>query len=522
MKKLRRRTTLFALAVTFCFTCLTGPGFAKSPKQKTYPLGDIPLPKEVYNKKLKFSALDMAVELPASYDARDEGIVTSAKNQGSCGSCWAFASVGAMESHILKAYGVGPDDLSEQQQVSCNNAMAGCDGGSSSAILYWENKGPETEISFGYTASDSTPCSEEAADLLDYQVTNWHTVPVTTNDFKNSLYTDGPGYWRYNVHGDFYTYWNYGQPGEVYVNTASDYRGGHAVLLIGWDDSKGAYLCKNSWGEFGGPNGDGTFWIAYSGHINDLGFGMANFSLTAAGCSADADCDDGVACNGQETCTAEGACQVGTPVTCAGDGNFCNGIEVCAEDTGKPSGYTCVSPGDPCELGFMCNEGTDFCDSLCGNGVCDAGENCSSCPSDCIGGTAGGTCGGCFKGICDGQCHTIKEDSSCSDCWSSYCCGDGVCEGEENSSNCGIDCPVPVCGDGVCDAEEDSTCPADCPVTAQEICDNGQDDDSDGAVDCADSDCVGSAACQCGTKGDVCQSDSDCCSNICRNGKCAP
>ncbi|XCN72690.1 MAG: C1 family peptidase [Candidatus Electrothrix aestuarii] len=517
MKKLNRRTTIFALVLAFCFTCLTGPGFAKSQKPKSYPLGDIPLPKEIYKKHLKLSAMDMAGELPASYDARKDGIVTSAKNQGSCGSCWAFASVGAMESHLLRAYNVGPEDLSEQQQVSCNTAMWGCSGGSANAIRFWEGDGPSDEDYFPYTASDTTTCINEEGAQLNYRVTGWHTVAEA--DFKNSLYTYGPSYWRYTVHGDFYTYWNYGQPGEVYINTAADVKGGHAVLLIGWDDSKQAYLCKNSWGEFGGPNGDGTFWIAYSGHANDLGFGMANFSLTSLACSSDAECDDGVYCNGQETCNVStGACEAGTAITCGSDGSFCNGEEVCNEAT-----QSCGSTGDPCGLGTVCDEAADFCASLCGNGVCDAGENCSSCPSDCIGGTAGGTCGGCFKGKCDDICQSNKEDYSCSDCWSSYCCGDGTCEGEENSTNCAIDCPVPVCGDGVCDAEEDnSTCPADCPVAAQEICDNGLDDDSDGAIDCADSDCFASAACQCGGKNAACQSGSECCSNVCRNGKCAP
>lgn len=437
MRSLRWLTLLTATCI--CFSCLSASGIAKQQKQKTYPLGDFPLSEEVYKKKLKFSALDMAGELPASYDAREYGLVTSAKNQGSCGSCWAFASVGAMESHLLKAYGLGPEDLSEQQQVSCNTAMYGCSGGSATAIRYWEGKGAEDEAYFPYTASDATACKEESAAQLGYRVTNWHTVPVTADDFKNSLYTDGPSYWRYNVHGDFYTYWNNAQSGDVYLNASADYRGGHAVLLIGWDDSKGAYLCKNSWGENNGPNGDGTFWIAYSGHAADLNFGMANFSLTATGCASDGDCDDGVACNGQENCVS-GSCQAGTAVSCPDDGIFCNGAETCAEDANNPLGYVCGSFGDPCGTSQSCDEDIDQCVSICGNGVCDSGENCSSCPSDCISGANGGTCKACFKGKCDDTCHPKKEDSACSDCWSTYCCGDGVCEGAENTLNCAVDC----------------------------------------------------------------------------------
>ncbi len=502
---------MVAAVITISFLFTAGQGFAK-PKQEKYPLGDIALPSEIYNKHIKFSTLDKLETLPASYDARNEGLVTSAKNQGACGSCWAFASVGALESHLLKAYQVGPENLSEQQQVSCNTAMFGCDGGSSNAIRYWENKGSVDESYFSYTASDLTACQETAGAQLDYRVTDWHTVAA--GDYKNSLYTYGPSYWRYNVHDDFYTYWSNGQPGDVYVNTITDYVGGHAILLIGWDDSKGAYLCKNSWGS-GGPNGDGTFWIAYSGHANDLGFAMTNFSLTSTGCSSNTDCDDGVYCNGQETCV-NSSCQAGTPITCADDGIFCNGAEVCNEAT-----QTCDSAGDSCGINTICNEDAGQCDSLCGNGICDSGESCSSCPTDCISGSSGGTCGACFKGKCDGICNPNKEGADCSDCRSSYCCGDGVCEGGEDYLYCAVDCPVTVCGDGTCDPGEDRCgCPGDCGSAGEEICDNGIDDDCDGAVDCEDNDCATIFSCQCLVKNTPCQSGDDCCSGSCKKGMC--
>jgi hypothetical protein len=429
------KSRLLSISVT-CIFLFAGHGMAKS--YKKYSLGDIPLPKKVYQKYLKHSALDTAEVLPSSYDARDYDLVTVAKDQGSCGSCWAFASVGAFESHLLKAYALGPEDLSEQQQISCNTGMYGCLGGSSSAIRYWESKGPEDETYFPYTESDATMCKEATNEQLAYQVTNWHTVPTTPSDFKNSLYTDGPSYWRYDVYSDFYTYWNTGQAGEVYVNSGGSYSGGHAVLLIGWDDSKGAYLCKNSWGETGGPNGDGTFWIAYTGHSNDLRFGMANFSLThiPEGCSTDLECDDGIFCNGQETCV-NSTCQAGVPINCPDDGFFCNGAEFCSEGVQQ-----CSSTGDPCATNSTCNEDIDQCIAAfsCGNGICEAGENCSTCASDCISGPLGGTCGACFKGSCDGTCHPKKEDLSCSDCWATYCCGDGICEGAENTVNCAVDC----------------------------------------------------------------------------------
>ena len=490
---------------------ILGLGSAQADPKK-FPLGDIPLPEAVYNRYLKAPPfMDQATEglelaLPARYDARTEGIVTPAKNQGSCGSCWAFATVGAMESHLLKALGVGPENLSEQQQVSCNTANYGCDGGYSTAVRYWDaspepSKGPLNEGVFVYTGSNATACYEPDGDQLPYRVFDFHTVATTTDAFKASLYNEGPSYWRYSVYSDFYTFWGSYSPGAVYVNQAgSTYQGGHAVLLIGWDDTKQAFLAKNSWGS-GGPNGDGTFWIAYGGHANSLGFGMINFGVVAIEtCSSDADCDDGVFCNGAEVCGAGGACEAGTPVSCADDGLFCNGVEQCSETE-----LACVSASAPC-TNEICVEDGQFCQPLgCGDGICATGEDCTNCPVDCISGAGGGTEAACFKGVADGSCHPIKETAACMDCAPGYCCGDGVCAGDEDFVNCAVDCGSE-------------------PIA--EICDNGIDDDADGLTDCADGDCAADPGCiepppppSCGLKKDVCSSDTECCSGRCSTAK---
>ena len=162
------------------------------------------------------------------------------------------------------------------------------------AIQWWETQGPIEESCFPYGESSTicpptyrtVACSgASSCTRLIYCVTNFHTVSAgSTTQVKTSLYNDGPSYFRFDVHDDFPSFWSSGDPGDVYVNDpGTDYLGGHAVLVIGWDDSKGAYLLKNSWGAIGGPNDDGTFWMAYSGHAHDLAFGMANFDLKACG-----------------------------------------------------------------------------------------------------------------------------------------------------------------------------------------------------------------------------------------------
>lgn len=209
---------------------------------------------------------------------------------------------------------------------------------------------------------------------------------------------------------------------------------------------------------------DGAVDMGSTGFDRAYGYGRIDVinSLALIGpCTYDADCDDGLHCNGMETCNAAGTCENGTP-PCEDDGLFCNGIETCNEESGQ-----CSTPENPCGDKTTCNEAENsyYC---CDNDLeCDESEDCNSCSYDCISGSSGGdNCSDCFKGICDGVCHPVKDGPNCSDCTGavSYCCGDGVCEGDEDSIHCLIDCGVgPTCGDGTCNEGEDySSCPEDC------------------------------------------------------------
>ena len=266
-------------------------GMLATPAAAQHALGDLGKPPD-YDKTIKrfrdiIPDLDayVAQALPTSFDWRDYGMVTSPKDQGSCGSCWAFASVGALESKVLMM-GRSLYNLSEQQQVSCNTAMLGCGGGDMTALQFWYTQGPMLESCTGYPSYSglALACSTLAScSTLPYHTLNYYTVNTSDiNEIKASLYNDGPTYFSFSVYEDFGRFWGIYFPGAVYVNFRSGYLAGHAVLLIGWDDSKGAWLFKNSWGATGGPNGDGTFWMAYTGHSYNLQFAMANVEATYA------------------------------------------------------------------------------------------------------------------------------------------------------------------------------------------------------------------------------------------------
>ncbi|MCB1034607.1 MAG: hypothetical protein KDD47_12320 [Acidobacteria bacterium] len=229
-------------------------------------------------------------------------------------------------------------------------------------------------------------------------------------------------------------------------------------------------------------------------------------------CTLDSECDDGLFCNGAETCNG-GSCQAGSD-PCPGQG--------CDESGDACVPLLCDDDG-VCESGEDCGNCPGDCPTFpipgaaCGNGVCEAGngENCLTCAADCNGKQNGNPAGRFCCGDGGGENPVSCGDARCStsgfSCTTvpqpggSSCCGDLLCEGGEDGGNCAIDC-------GACDIVETS-------------CTNGTDDDCDGFVDCDDADCSGAPVCQTGCtlgqKGDPCSSGAQCCSGSCKpNGTC--
>jgi C1A family cysteine protease len=215
---------------------------------------------------------------PAIYDWRQtEGTnagnyVTPVRNQGSCGSCWAFATTAALESQVLLSNNGSAStlNLSEQLLVSCGNA-GNCGGGYiGTASNYIRDLGLPVETCFPYTATNNT-CSSACADWTNntYQIPGWHYVATgspTVEVLKNALYTYGPLVTTMGVYSDFYYYKN-----GVYSYTSGTFQGGHAILIVGYDDAAQCFIVKNSWGTGWGEAG--FFRIAYSELNNVVSFG---------------------------------------------------------------------------------------------------------------------------------------------------------------------------------------------------------------------------------------------------------
>lgn len=219
-------------------------------------------------------AMVAAAELPAALDWREAGgnYVTAARNQKKCGSCWAFAMTGGLEAYtLLKNKTPGKDlDLSEQVMVSCSGAGS-CQGGRLTAS-FLQKTGLPLEAAYPYTGADGT-CATAAAGWQTgaYKVGAWGSVSQDLTAIKTALVKFGPMPTAMLVYEDFMHYKT-----GVYSYTTGKKLGGHAVLLVGYNDEGQYFIVKNSWDTGWGEGG--FFRMAYSELDSVVNFGMSTIA----------------------------------------------------------------------------------------------------------------------------------------------------------------------------------------------------------------------------------------------------
>ncbi|MBN1762278.1 MAG: hypothetical protein JW878_04265 [Methanomicrobia archaeon] len=195
--------------------------------------------------------------------------ITSVKNQGSCGSCWAFAALGAVEA-VINIERNDPDidiDLSEQHLVSdCCTYCGNCGGGSPwNALYYIEDNGVPDEACFSYQASNSScsPCSDWPDRAWTIENAYWITSPLEerTEAYKWGLETYGPMIVVLHATSDFLYY-----TGGIYEPVLTEDWGAvpnHAVVLVGYNDTEQYWIIKNSWGVYSGWGEEGYVKVNY-------------------------------------------------------------------------------------------------------------------------------------------------------------------------------------------------------------------------------------------------------------------
>lgn len=222
------------------------------------------------------------VGLPTSFDWRTLSGCPPVRNQGGCGSCWAFGTLGAVECAILirDQYLV---DLSEQWLVSCNTYNYSCDGG------WWaydflidtpdecSKIGALLESDFPYTATDAAcVCAARTYRLSSWAEVNPSVSIPSVDAIKQAIMTYGPVAVAVRVDSAFTAYH------DGVFNASAVGAVNHAVVLVGWDDSQGAagvWFLRNSWGSGWGESG--YMRIAYG--CSSVGYGATYVNYPGAG-----------------------------------------------------------------------------------------------------------------------------------------------------------------------------------------------------------------------------------------------
>jgi len=233
---------------------------------------------------------EVPADLPDNFDARVQWancpIIAEVRDQGSCGSCWAFGAVEAMSDRIcIASKGAQNFHISAEDLVACCSACGfGCDGGfPQTAWEYYEKTGlvtggnyntkqgcePYTIPSCDHHVNGSMPpcgpeqptpsCSKKCIDSYStpfakdkHYGKTAYAVPSSAKQIETEIFTKGPVEAAFTVYADFLAY-----KSGVYKHTAGGVLGGHAVKILGWgvEDSTPYWLVANSWNEDWGDKG---------------------------------------------------------------------------------------------------------------------------------------------------------------------------------------------------------------------------------------------------------------------------
>jgi len=221
-----------------------------------------------------------ASSYPATYDLRDQGRVTAVQDQGTAGSCWTFATLASLESYLL------PGESTDYSENNMKNILsssysegfdrawdAGGDRGMSTAYLArWSGPVNEADDPYNQNSGVSPTGLTVRKHVQDVYFLADRTSATDNDEIKQFIQDYGALY--IGVNWDEELYYNSATYG--YYNPGYSTSGGHAIALVGWDDTysasnfnlnpgmDGAFIAKNSWGT--GWGDAGYFYISYANY----------------------------------------------------------------------------------------------------------------------------------------------------------------------------------------------------------------------------------------------------------------
>lgn len=208
---------------------------------------------------------DSLKDFPATYDFRKSypDCIGQIKDQGSCGSCWAFAGSTAFQQKYChdykeKYHQANPIVLSPQHSVSCDTSNHGCNGGNKEkAWAFYKKTGLVEEHCFPYTSGSSgkvPACINKCVDgsaWVTHKVSSYDTY-IRRNSMKDIISHSGPIHTSFTVYNDFFSY-----KGGIYKHVTGAQSGRHSVVIVGYGNEGGVeyWICQNSWGSYWGESG---------------------------------------------------------------------------------------------------------------------------------------------------------------------------------------------------------------------------------------------------------------------------
>lgn len=233
---------------------------------------------------------ELIASLPENFDLRDKWpncpTLNEIRDQGACGSCWAFGAVEAMTDRVcIYSNGTQNFHFSADDLVSCSLSNSGCSGGMAlNAWEYWVKNGIVSGGAYNssegcrpyeippcnhYSPDPSTlpPCDHEyptpscvdtciTGSNIDYKKDKHYGKRVyciqNEDNIKAELFANGPVEADFQIYSDFLSY-----KSGVYKHVTGDYHGGHSIKILGWGVENGTkyWLAANSWNSGWGDKG---------------------------------------------------------------------------------------------------------------------------------------------------------------------------------------------------------------------------------------------------------------------------